>query len=184
MLERRGFGVRMFENVFFRELDRSEPVRPVHQAPSDVEIGIVNPSDDAEIREYGAVAMSGFFPPGVEPTEVNYAQVARGVKHPRSVSVVARVGGRIVGAGAMAVNDEVAGLFALSVLPAFRRRGIQQGLIAARLNLAAERGARLACIGSKPGIGTERNVRRMGFALAYAKISMAKAGPGLAAIVG
>jgi GNAT superfamily N-acetyltransferase len=184
MLEKRGFGVRVFENVFYREIDRARRVEPVFATPREVEIGIVNPGDDAEIREYGAVAMSGFFPPGVSPTEANYEQVARGVKHPRSVAMVARVGGRIVGAGAMEVSGEAAGLFGLSVLPEFRRQGIQQGLIAARLNLAAERGARIACIGSKPGIGTERNVRRMGFDLGYVKLAMARAGEGLAAIVG
>jgi GNAT superfamily N-acetyltransferase len=65
------------------------------------------------------------------------------------------------------------------VLPEFRRRGIQQALIAARLNYAAARGARLATIGSKPGAGTERNVRRMGFATAYTKPVMVRPGPGL-----
>lgn len=74
---------------------------------------------------------------------------------------------------------EVCALFGLSLLPEFRRRGIQQALIAARLNSASVRGARLATIGSKPGAETERNVRRMGFATAYTKPVMVRPGPGL-----
>ena len=79
----------------------------------------------------------------------------------------------------MGLHENVWAFFGLRVLPEFRRRGIQQALIAARLNYAAARGARLATIGSRPGAGTERNVRRMGFATAYTKPVMVRPGPGL-----
>ena len=52
-------------------------------------------------------------------------------------------------------------------------------LIAARLNHAGTRGVRVATIGSRPGAGTERNVRRMGFQTAYTKVMLARSGPGL-----
>jgi len=45
---------------------------------------------------------------------------------------------------------EVCALFGLSLLPEFRRRGIQQALIAARLNSASVRGARLATMAQSP----------------------------------
>jgi GNAT superfamily N-acetyltransferase len=70
-------------------------------------------------------------------------------------------------------------LFGLAVHADFRRRGIQQALIAARLEFARERGCRIATIGSRPGAGTERNVRRFGFQVAYTKAIVAQPGPGL-----
>ena len=70
-------------------------------------------------------------------------------------------------------------LFGTSVLPAFRRRGIQQALIAARLGRALSLEAELASITSHPGIPTERNAARLGFQLAFARSVLVKRGPGL-----
>lgn len=104
----------------------------------------------------------------------------RAARHPRSVGVMAMLDGRCVGAGGMGLHDHVAALFGLSGIPEFRRRGIQQALIAQRLNIAAQMGRRLATIGSRPGASTERNVRRMGFQTAYVKPMVVRPGPGLA----
>jgi GNAT superfamily N-acetyltransferase len=68
------------------------------------------------------------------------------------------------------------------VLPRFRRRGIQQALMAARLEHAASRGARFATIGARPGIPTNRNAMRMGFRLAYTKVVLVKPGPALVSV--
>jgi GNAT superfamily N-acetyltransferase len=70
-------------------------------------------------------------------------------------------------------------LFGTSVLPAFRRRGIQQALIAARLGRALSLRADLASITSHPGIPTERNAARLGFQLAFVRSVLVKRGPGL-----
>jgi len=179
-----GFVTSAFESVFFRELSETEAVRPVFDPPPGVSIIRIDPRDAEEVRAYSVAAMSGFFPPGSGPTEVDFEISARCVRHLRTIALAARVGDRFVGAGAMEVSGQVAGLFGLSVLPEFRRQGIQQMLIAERVNLAARAGATLATIGSRPGIGTERNVRRMGFHLAYVKSIMVKRGPGLAPVVG
>lgn len=180
LLGERRFVVRMFENVFFRTLDGESPggVRPVHDEPRGVSVGVVDPADAAQVRAAASVAMSGFFPPGTAPKESDFAVSERIMRHPRTVTVVARADGAVVGAGSMEVSGRAAGLFGLSVLEPYRRRGIQQMLIAARLNEAARRGATLATIGSKPGIATERNVRRMGFQLAYTKPVLVQPGPG------
>lgn len=79
----------------------------------------------------------------------------------------------------MAGGGRVVAMFGASVLPTFRNRGVQQALIAARLNHGIEHGATMSSIGSKPGIPTERNARRMGFQLAYTKVHVVKPGPGL-----
>ncbi|MGE0481399.1 MAG: GNAT family N-acetyltransferase [Phycisphaerae bacterium] len=179
-----GMVVRAFENTFVRALDREESIRPLVDPPPELAVAIVDARDAHAVRTYSIVATSGFFPPGVSPREEDLAVSARAVRHPRTVAFTASLGGRVVGAGAMEVAGDIAGLFGLSVLPEFRRRGIQQALLAARLNEAARRGATLATISARPGIATERNVRRMGFQLAYTKVVLVRPGPGLAPVIG
>lgn len=170
-LASRGFVIRDWENTFYREIDSAKRTEPAFAPPTDVQMILVDPSDDDMVREYSTVSMSGFFPPGAGPSEFDYEVAARWVKQPRVLSVAAVVGDRLVAAGSASLDESVpiVSLAGLSVLPEFRRRGIQQALIAHRLNLAAARGATLATIGSRPGAATERNVRRMGFQLAYTK---------------
>ncbi|CAG0954612.1 hypothetical protein PHYC_00392 [Phycisphaerales bacterium] len=179
-----GFVVRLFEMTFYRALDRQETVRPPQHTPHGIEIAALDAGDDGAVREYATVCVTGFAPPGetIRPEFID--AVAKTARHPRVTGVVARYEGRIVAAGGMEASGESAGLFGLSVLPEFRRRGIQQAMIAWRLNEASRRGSRIACIAGKPGEGTERNVRRMGFMLAYTKVHMVKPGEGLVPVVG
>lgn len=184
-LAARGFVVRMFESVLFRLIDPRNPARPVVDAPADITIKRLDPADDDDVLEYARVCSSGFLPPGMTEWPPEHIEIStRVARHPRSVGLMAMHKGRCVGAGGMGLHTNVAALFGLSVLPEFRRRGIQQALIAARLNIAAENGARVATIGSRPGAGTERNVRRMGFQTAYVKPVVVRPGPGLAPNLG
>jgi GNAT superfamily N-acetyltransferase len=134
---------------------------------------------ESAAREFTMVAMSGFLAAGQSPSEEDFAIMSRQINHPRSISLVARRGGVAVAACGMEMSSGVAALFGLSVLPEQRRQGIQQALLAWRLNYASKNGARVATIGSRPGVATERNVRRMGFEVAYTKVVVALYGPGL-----
>ena len=184
----------IFENTFFRALSASERVSPLVETPRGLKIERVDPSDAAAVRQYSAVAMSGFLPDGESPSEEDFAVSARVVAHPRTVAMLATIDGEPAGAGAAAVSDpiEIGGgangdaggtrvlaMFGASVLARFRNRGVQQALMAARLNHGIEHGAAMASIGAKPGIATERNARRMGFGLAYTKVHVVKPGVGL-----
>jgi ribosomal protein S18 acetylase RimI-like enzyme len=153
--------------------------------PAGLVIKRMDPADDAEVREYARVCSSGFLPPGMTEWPPEHVEISmRSARHARTIGLMAMLEGRCVGAGGMGLHDHVAALFGLSVLPEFRRRGIQQALIAARLNIAAERGLRIATIGSRPGAPTERNVRRMGFQTAYVKPIVVRPGSGLAPNLG
>ncbi|MCC6679227.1 MAG: GNAT family N-acetyltransferase [Phycisphaerales bacterium] len=179
-----GFRIADWEMVFFRELDPARPVRPVQGAPADLKLDFVNPADDAAVDRFARVASSGFAPPG-QPFPPEFITLAANIiRRPRSRGAVAILDGKVVGAGGMEISPPITSLFGLSVLPEFRRRGIQQALIAHRLNYAASQGAKLATIGGRPGQGTERNVRRMGFQLAYTKVVMTRPGPGLVPVKG
>lgn len=182
-----GLVAKSFESVLFRELGSCEDTSraagralPVFSPPPELRIERIDPADPAMVRRYAEVVAANFFPPGVRPSENDIEVSMRCVRHPRTVALGAFIGDGLIGGGACEIADGVAALFGLSVNPEHRRRGIQQALIAARLNLAVDRGARVATIGSRPGAPTERNVRRMGFQMAYTKVVLAKSGPGLA----
>lgn len=178
LLAERGFVVRVFENVFFREISAGERVRPVFEPPG-VRIEIIDPGDERLVDEFARVVAAGFSEP--QPPNVGDVALTRTVaKHPRTVCVVAMdKSERIIGGGAMEASGPACALFMLAVTREYRRRGVQQALVAARLNLAANRGARIATISSRPGVATERNARRMGFQVAYTKIAMVRPGAGL-----
>jgi GNAT superfamily N-acetyltransferase len=82
--------------------------------------------------------------------------------------------GQLAGGGALAVYDGLATLFADSTIPQYRRAGVHRELIAARLNEAIARGCTLATASTLPGSTSQRNYERMGFQVAYTKVTMKK----------
>ena len=53
-----------------------------------------------------------------------------------------------------------------------RNLGMQHALIAARLAAALAAGCDLAVVHTEPGSPSQRNVERLGFRLAYTKVTM------------
>jgi GNAT superfamily N-acetyltransferase len=53
--------------------------------------------------------------------------------------------------------------------PAFRRRGVQSALLAARVADATAAGCDLAAVTAQPGSPSHRNVQRRGFDLLYTR---------------
>ncbi len=177
-LSARGFVVRMFENTFARRIGGKVPV-PAGEVKGLV-IRRVDPADAVMVDRYVRTALSGFMMPGqTEIVEGDLRAATKAVMHPHTVSYLAEVDGENAGAGAMAWHDGVCALFGTTVLEKFRRRGIQQHLIARRLEDGAAHGAALATIGSKPGVATERNVMRMGFSVVYTRVVLVRPGEGL-----
>ncbi len=170
-----GFKVGVFEIVLYRLIDPKETFAPILGFPEGVTVKVTDVSNEDEIRMHSAVAMSGFF----EPKEEDFETWKRVLLHPKVKGVAAWCDGKIVGAGAAEIHSEIAALISLSVLPEYRGRGIQQALIAKRLELAQAAGVKVATVGSSPGAGTARNVMRMGFQVAYTKLIMRYTAPGL-----
>jgi GNAT superfamily N-acetyltransferase len=178
-----GYVIRVFESVFYRELSEGS-IAALHAPPDGLEITRLDPEDRALSRRYAEVIVPQFYPPGAAPTEADLALVERTIRHPRSVILAAWMDGALVGGGGMETLGEVAALYGLAVVPEYRRRGIQQALIAERLKLARHLGAKVATISSRPRVATERNVRRMGFQVAYTKAVVVRPGEGLAPVIG
>jgi GNAT superfamily N-acetyltransferase len=80
--------------------------------------------------------------------------------------------GQLAGGAALAIHDGLATLFADSTIPAHRRAGLHRELIAARLNEALARGCTLATASTLPGSGSQRNYERLGFQVAYTKVTL------------
>jgi len=173
----RGFALREFETVLAREVGAGELLRP-DPWPQGLEIVEVDPADDAQVRTFIEVSTSGFRPEGQALDAANEAIARRIVEYPRSRSFLALVGGVPAGGGGLEIGRDVASLFGTSVLPRYRRRGIQRALILRRLERCREEGLDLAVIRSKPGAATDRNAMRLGFALAYTRVVLALASRG------
>lgn len=179
-----GFVVRGFETIMYRALEEPAASVPEPASLCSARIETVDPKNERAVEEFIHVACSGFLPPGMKEWPAEYlASVRRVVHHPRTVCVVARLGGVCAGAGALEVLGEVSALFGLSVLPEFRRRGVQLALMAWRLRHAMAQGARYATIGARPGVATERNAQRLGFRIAYTRALMVRPGHGLAPVI-
>lgn len=178
------FTLRQFENVLYLPLNEPGALdRLPSKLPEGVTIEVVDRNDADLVETFIRASSLGFFKEGEPIPEHFFDSMRRVVNHPRSESFLARLNGEPVGGGGAEVADIdgqlTACLFGVSVLPHARRRGIQQALIAARVRYAKDRGAIIACIGSKPGIPTERNAARLGFRMAYTKAILAMAGEGL-----
>lgn len=152
---------------------------PAAERPAGLEVRAVDPADAGEVERFVRTAAAGFARPGREPSEGDLAVWGTTVRKRGTVAMLALMDGRPASAGCLEVDGTHATLFGLSVLPEFRRRGIQQAVIAARLEEAAARGARHATITSDPGGPTERNALRHGFAPSYTRLMLVRPGPGL-----
>lgn len=165
----RGFVVRRFENLWLRELPAGEDLRArlTHGWPAGIELRELLPGEEELFTD---VAGSGFVAPGERMSEAERAVGLRMLEKPGVVAVFAWAGREPAGAGSCAVDGEAAGLFGATVLPEFRRRGVQQALIVDRMERLRARGAGVVCIESEPGHDTERNAHRLGFELAGTKV--------------
>lgn len=191
-LARRGFVLRAFVHCLARRIDRDGDLRAAlsHGWPAGLEIERIDGRDAEAVRAYAAASAEGFAPEGAGADDTERELSRRVASQPSVHACVARVDGVLAGTGGMSARPVpglegssvglTCSLFGASVLPAFRRRGIQAALIVARMERARELGARVACLSSRPGIPTERNAHRLGFALAYVKCQLVLPGEGRA----
>jgi len=80
--------------------------------------------------------------------------------------------GDLAGGAAAAIRNGLVTLFADSTIARFRRAGLHQELIAARLNEALAQGCDLATASTLPGSTSQRNYERSGFEVAYTRVTM------------
>lgn len=180
-LAEHGFVLQEFENTLVLPIaELGELARRMPSGwPENVRIQPLDATDGPQLRTFVETSARGFLPEGA-PLPDSYLQTGlKAARDPHHHGFLAYADGVIAGAAGSSIHRGVLSLFGATVLPAFRRRGIQQALIAARLGRALAQGAELASITSHPGIPTERNAARLGFRLAYVRAVLVKRGPGL-----
>ena len=98
---------------------------------------------------------------------------------PESINYLARVDGVPAGGGMACIMREagIVALFGTATLPEFRRRGVQTALIRRRLLEATQSGCEYAVVSTMPGSGSQRNMERRGFRVAYTKLVMVRIWP-------
>lgn len=169
-----GFVLRDLEYLLVRELHPTEDLSRPPQGPPGLEIERVDPADDAAVAEWVDVSTCGFRAPD-EPIPAHFEAITtRIARHARVFCLTARLEGRAVGGAAGDTLESIGALFGTSVHPDFRRRGVQLALMRARLEILREAGARLATVGSRPGVATARNAARLGFRMGYTRVGMVR----------
>jgi hypothetical protein len=158
----RGFRISEMNNVLVRAVRREEAI----PAPEGVGIHTAGDPD-----EYASIVMRAFF--GREHVTDEELRLGRTLFHMTSATpLLAFVDGRPAGGCGLSIRNGVASFYGDGVLADFRQKGVHAGLIAARLRIAAEAGCDLATAGTVPGSISQRNYARLGFEVAYTKLTM------------
>jgi GNAT superfamily N-acetyltransferase len=102
---------------------------------------------------------------------------------PGAMAFLARIEDKVVGGcGGRAIPEaRIAAFFGTATLPEYRGRGVQSALIAKRLHEAGLAGCEYAVVSTHPGSGSQRNMERRGFHVAYTKAVMTRTWPELSA---
>ncbi|HEU5045350.1 MAG TPA: hypothetical protein VFT75_14580 [Nocardioidaceae bacterium] len=154
---------RLDETLDVFALDLTGPL-PSLDVPGDLELGWQrDPATTREVLEIGMAAFGeGSIPPEAKLAELG-AEADASYRAGRGGSVLARLAGRAVAAGGLAVAEDVARLWGGGVVPDARGRGAYRGVLAERLRYAVEHGCTLALV--KGRVETSGPVlRRAGFA--------------------
>ena len=168
LLGERGYRIAEFNSVLIRRLQLQEPVLEL----DEFAIERVTP----ETLKPWMYAIARGFAQEVQVAENVFGGFA---SLPGTLAFAAVVGDRVAGGGGGRIIPEarIAALFGATTLPEFRRRGVQSALIARRLHEAAKAGCEYAVVSTNPGSGSQRNMERRGFRLAYTKTVMMRDWP-------
>ncbi len=143
------------------------PTEQEVEMPAGVEIRRVAKD---EALDFARVLLQGH---GVPPEIVDLDSPAFAATFDRGdmLHYFARVDGEDAGAAVLFFHDGDASTANASTIERFRRRGCQSALLARRLADAAEAGSGLVTTLTLFGSGSQRNMERAGFRMAYTKTS-------------
>jgi ribosomal protein S18 acetylase RimI-like enzyme len=167
MFKERGYGIAELNNVLYRRLNREERFA----VPPGFEIrrGI---REEAEVAS--AIVERAFFPDGAP--EAFQGLLTPLYQMEGAVTFVASIEGKMAacGAGLVIPQHRVFAVCGAGTLAEFRGRGLQTALLRARLAAAAEAGCEYAVVVTQGGTPSQRNCERLGFRVAYSKVTVIK----------
>jgi ribosomal protein S18 acetylase RimI-like enzyme len=162
----RGYQLQGFENQLARPLDGERVAVP--DAPRIT--GSDGDLDDLWLRVVAEGFAAGEGPAGapVPPDAFEtITRVMRGFIHADFERFLAWIGDEPAGGGCAYTIDGVRAVAGTATLPAFRRRGVQQAVVAHALNSAGR--ADLAMATTEPGSTSQRTFERFGFQVIYTR---------------
>jgi ribosomal protein S18 acetylase RimI-like enzyme len=164
----RGYAMAELNNVLFRRLDVEEEF-PTPPSGCEIRRSLM---DEAEAA--GAIVESAFFPDGAP--EAFRGLIAPFYQMDRALAFVASIAGKLVacGTGLVIPEHRVFALCGAGTLAEFRGRGLQTALLRARMAAAVEAGCEYAVVVTQGGTISQRNAERLGFRVAYSKVTAIK----------
>jgi ribosomal protein S18 acetylase RimI-like enzyme len=168
MFKERGYAIAELNNVLYRKLDARESFP---QAPPAFEI---RRSRLEEGEAAGAIVENAFFPEGAP--EAFRGLIAPFYQMDGALPFVAIVEDNLVacGTGLVIPEHRVFALCGAGTLAEFRGRGLQTALLRARMAAAVEAGCEYAVVVTQGGTTSQRNAERLGFRVAYSKVTVIK----------
>jgi GNAT superfamily N-acetyltransferase len=168
MFKQRGYAIAELNNVLYDRLDGARKPAPV---PAGFEI---RRSSREEADVTGTIVESAFFPEGAPESFRGLIGLLHQMEN--TLVFVATHQGKPVACGTGIVIPEH-GVFALSgagTLANYRGRGLQSALFEARMEAALRAGCEYAVVVTQGGTTSERNAERLGFRVAYSKVTVIK----------
>jgi GNAT superfamily N-acetyltransferase len=152
-----------FENVLTMPLSRSTEL-----AEPTVE---VRACSEDELDLWARVVAVGFSSPCL-PTQAELDLAHLVAAREGAVLLLAWIDGEPAGTGELIIEDGVGWLSADTTLPPYRQRGVQRSMQLERLRRARDAGCDLAATEATPGSGSQRNMERLGFRIAYTRVDL------------
>ncbi|HYP13385.1 MAG TPA: GNAT family N-acetyltransferase [Bryobacteraceae bacterium] len=166
MLCERGYTIAEFLNVLVREV---RPDEPKPECPTQAQVRRIQ--DPRETELHSRTMLTGFMSrPDLTKEELALGRML--LLMPYSRPYLAEMHGEAAGAACLSIRDRTAHCFGDSTLPAYRNGGVHTALICARLADAIQEGCDLALAATQPGSVSQRNYERLGFQIAYSKLTM------------
>jgi len=168
LFKERGYAIAELNNVLYRRLDAEEKFPP---PPAGCEIRRAL-LEEAEAT--GTIVESAFFPDGApEPFR---GLIAPLYQMEGALAFVASVAGKLAacGTGLVIPEHKIVALCGAGTLAEYRSRGLQTTLLHARMAAAVQAGCEYAVIVTQGGTTSQRNAERLGFRVAYSKVTVIK----------
>lgn len=168
MFKERGYAIAELNNVLFRPLD---PAEEFPTQPAGCEI---RPSPIEEAEATGKIVENAFFPDGAPEAFRGLIIPLYQMEHARAF--VAAVNGKPVSCatGLVIPEHKVFAMCGAGTLVDYRGRGFQTALFYARMKAALAAGCEFAVVVTQGGSTSQRNAERLGFRVAYSKVTVIK----------
>jgi GNAT superfamily N-acetyltransferase len=176
MCKQRGYSIAELNNVLYRPLDANEHFPPL---PASCTIRRGSPE---EARELGSIVERAFFPEGAPGAFQDLLTPLYQMEGAVTFAAVIpsepqnKVESKIVacGAGLIIPEHRVFAICGAGTMAEYRGRGLQTALLQARLQTAAKAGCEYAAVVTQGGTASQRNCERLGFRVAYSKVTVIK----------